>query len=135
MMKKARGWSRPDARVAALSLWLGVATIAAHVLRIRTAGLPPAPDAAPLAILLVAFALTEGFAVHVRVRRGGHAMSLSEIPMVLGLLSVDPTLLLCVRLIGGIVGLSVLRRQRGVKLGFNIALLGVQTTVAAVLLR
>ncbi|WP_433080929.1 putative bifunctional diguanylate cyclase/phosphodiesterase [Dactylosporangium sp. CA-052675] len=135
MMTKVRGWGRPDTRVATLSLWLGVATVATHALRIRTVGLPTAPDAVPLAILLVAFALTEGFAIHVRVRRGGHAMSLSEIPMVLGLLSVDPTLLLCVRLIGGVVGLSVLRRQRGVKLGFNIALLGVQTTAAAVLLR
>jgi diguanylate cyclase (GGDEF)-like protein len=86
-------------------------------------------------ILLVAFALTEGFAVHVRVRRGGHAMSLSEIPMVLGLLSTDATLLLAARLIGGVLGLAVLRGQRGVKLGFNVALLGVQTTVAAALLR
>ena len=34
--------------------------------------------------------VTEGFAIHVRVRRGGHAISLSEIPMVLGLLAVDP---------------------------------------------
>ncbi|GAA2363268.1 putative bifunctional diguanylate cyclase/phosphodiesterase [Dactylosporangium salmoneum] len=134
-MTKARGWSRPDARVATLSLWLGVATIAAHALRIRSVGLPADPDPMPLGILLVAFALTEGFAVHVRVRRGGHAMSLSEIPMVLGLLSVDPTLLLCVRLIGGVIGLAGLRGQRGVKLGFNVALLGVQTTAAAVLLR
>ncbi|WP_433052655.1 putative bifunctional diguanylate cyclase/phosphodiesterase [Dactylosporangium sp. CS-033363] len=134
-MKKVRGWSRPDTRVATLSLWLGVATVAAHALRIRSVGLPADPDPVPLAILLVAFALTEGFAIHIRVRRGGHAMSLSEIPMVLGLLSVDPTLLLCVRLIGGVVGLTVLRRQRGIKLGFNIALLGVQTTASAVLLR
>ncbi|WP_432980593.1 putative bifunctional diguanylate cyclase/phosphodiesterase [Dactylosporangium sp. CA-233914] len=119
----------------ALSLWLGVATIAWHAVRIRTVGLPGDPEPVPLAILTVAFALTEGFAVHVRVRRGGHAMSLSEIPMVLGLLSVDATLLLCVRLIGGIIGLALLRRQRGIKLGFNVALLGVQTTAAAVLLR
>ncbi|WP_432832072.1 putative bifunctional diguanylate cyclase/phosphodiesterase [Dactylosporangium sp. CA-092794] len=134
-MKRARGWSRPDARVATLSLWLGLATVAAHTLRIRNAGLPAHPDPVPLAILLVAFALTEGFAVHVRVRRGGHAMSLSEIPMVLGLLAVDPTLLLCVRLIGGAVGLAWLRGQRGVKLGFNVALLGVQTTASTMLLR
>ncbi|WP_433211127.1 putative bifunctional diguanylate cyclase/phosphodiesterase [Dactylosporangium sp. CS-047395] len=134
-MKKVSGWSRPDARVATLSLWLGVATVAAHALRIRSVGLPADPNPVPLAILLVAFALTEGFAIHIRVRRGGHAMSLSEIPMVLGLLSVDPTLLLCVRLIGGVVGLTVLRRQRGIKLGFNLALLGVQTTASAVLLR
>ncbi|MFI5913543.1 putative bifunctional diguanylate cyclase/phosphodiesterase [Dactylosporangium sp. NPDC051541] len=134
-MTKVRGWSRPDARVAMLSLWLGIATIAAHAVRIRTIGLPADPDPVPLAILLVAFALTEGFAIHVRVRRGGHAMSLSEIPMVLGLLSVDPTLLLCVRLIGGVAGLAFLRGQRGIKLGFNVALLGVQTTASAVLLR
>jgi diguanylate cyclase (GGDEF)-like protein len=134
-MKRARGWSRPDARVATLSLGLGVATVATHGLRIRSVGLPADPDPVPLAVLLVAFALTEGFAVHVRVRRGGHAMSLSEIPMVLGLLSMDPTLLLGVRLVGGIIGLAGLRGQRGIKLGFNVALLGAQTTVAAELLR
>ena len=55
--------------------------------------------------------------------------------MVLGLLSVDPTLLLVVRLLGGGLGLSVLRRQRGVKLAFNIALLGVQATASSVMLR
>ncbi|GAA2624492.1 hypothetical protein GCM10010399_64830 [Dactylosporangium fulvum] len=129
-----RGWSRPDARVAALSLWLGVATVVAHTLWVRDAGLPENPDPVPLGILLVAFALTEGFAVHIRVRRGGHAMSLSEIPMVLGLLSTDPTLLLAVRLLGGVIGLALLRGQRGVKLGFNMALLGVQTTATAAML-
>ncbi|GAB3864499.1 putative bifunctional diguanylate cyclase/phosphodiesterase [Dactylosporangium cerinum] len=133
-MKKARAWSRPDARVAALSLWLGAATVVAHGLRIQHGGLPSSADALPLILLGAAFAVTEGFAVHIRVRRGGHAMSLSEIPMVLGLLAVDPTLLLVVRLLGGGLGLVVLRRQRGVKLGFNVALLGVQTTASSVML-
>jgi hypothetical protein len=30
--------------------------------------------------LLVMFSLAEGFAIHVRVRRRGHAMSVTEIP-------------------------------------------------------
>src|SRR6185369_12857065 len=89
----------------------------------------------PIWVLAVAFAVTEGFAIHVRVRRGGHAMSLSEIPMVLGVLGTDPSALLLARLVGGGAGLAGLRGQRGMKLVFNLALLGVQTTAAAMVYR
>ncbi len=84
-----------------------------------------------LVSLTALFAVTEGFVVHVRVRRGGHAISLSEIPMVLALLAVDPVLAVAARVIGGGAGLVGLRRQRGGKLAFNVALIGVQAAVAA----
>jgi diguanylate cyclase (GGDEF)-like protein len=135
-MGKLAWWIRPDGRVAALSLWLALVTVAAHAIWVRagehptmTAGLLP-----PWALGL-AFAATEGFAVHIRVRRGGHSIGLSEIPMVLGLLGTDPTTLLVVRMIGAGAGLIVLRRQRGVKLAFNLSLFAVQTTVAALVFR
>jgi diguanylate cyclase (GGDEF)-like protein len=135
-MGKLAWWTRPDGRVAALSLWLALVTFGAHALWLQagehpsvTAGLLP-----PWALAL-AFAVTEGFAVHIRVRRGGHSIGLSEIPMVLGLLGTDPTTLLVVRMVGAGAGLVFLRRQRGVKLAFNLSLFGVQTTVAAVVFR
>jgi diguanylate cyclase (GGDEF)-like protein len=124
-------WGRPDRRVAALSLWLGAAALVAHAVRLRYDHPVLDLGLAPALALALAFAATEGFAVHIRVRRGGHAMSLSEIPMVLGLLSADPSVLLLIRLAGGGAGLAVVRRQRGVKLGFNLALLAVQATTAA----
>ncbi len=124
-------WSRPSSRVAALSLALGAATLAAHAWTRWRADAPPDLTGAllPAVALAAVFALTEGFAIHLRVRRGGHAMSISEIPMVLGMLAVAPVVLLAARLVGGGIGLALLRRQRGQKLGFNLALIGVQATV------
>jgi diguanylate cyclase (GGDEF)-like protein len=84
-----------------------------------------------LVALTALFAVTEGFAVHVRVRRGAHAISLSEIPMVFALLTVDPVLAIAARVIGGGAGLVGLRHQRGGKLAFNLGLIGVQASVAA----
>jgi diguanylate cyclase (GGDEF)-like protein len=129
-------WMRPEGRVAALSFWLGVVTLGAHGVRLAQSGLPTLDGGiVPAWALVLGFAATEGFVIHIRVRRGGHAMSLSEIPMVLGLLGTDPSVLLLARLVGGGAGLVFLRHQRGVKLGFNLALLGVQATAAAVVFR
>jgi len=136
--RSGRPWwfLRPDAKVTALSLGLGAATIAAHAALLRD-GLPSLDwEVAPVwVVLLLMFAATDGFAIHLRVRRGGHAMSLSEIPMVLGVLGTDPTLLVLARVLGGGAGLAFLRRQRGVKLRFNLVLLGVQATVAVLMYR
>ncbi|HWG98982.1 MAG TPA: EAL domain-containing protein [Pilimelia sp.] len=127
------GWSRADRRIAALSTLLGAATLAA--LGVLAAGGVTWPStglaAAWLPGLVAVFALTEGFVIHLHVRRGGHAMSLSEIPMVFSLLTVDPALAVLARVVGGGAGLVLVRRQRGVKLAFNVGLLGVQAAVAA----
>ena len=66
--------------------------------------------------------------MHVRVRRGAHAINLSEFPMVLGLLAFDPVTVILARALGGGAGLFVLRRQRGAKLAFNVALLAAQAS-------
>ncbi len=129
-------WSRPEGRVALLTALLGAAGVAVVGLLAGGGVTPPrAADAGWLPVLAVAFAATEGFVIHVRVRRGGHAMSLGEIPMVLGLLSFDPLLVVLARLIGGGAGLLLVRRQRGAKLLFNLALLVLQSAVAAAVLR
>jgi diguanylate cyclase (GGDEF)-like protein len=129
---RPRWCARPDARVAALSLSLGVVTLAA-LLALAAGGvaLPVGVTGLWLAALVLLFALTEGFVVHLQVRRGGHAVSLSEVPMMLALLAVDPVLAVLARVAGGTAGLVLLRRQRGGKLAFNIALVGVQAVVAA----
>jgi diguanylate cyclase (GGDEF)-like protein len=83
-----------------------------------------------LAVLAVLFALTEGFTVYVRVRRGAHGISLSEFPMVLGMLAFDPFAVIVLRALAGGLGLFTLRHQRGGKLAFNVALLAAQASVA-----
>lgn len=101
------------------AMWLadGIPAIGAHVL--------------PLAIVVILFAVAEKLIVTFPVRRGSHTISLSEVPLVLGLVILSPPLLVAARVIGGLIGLTVLRRQRRSKLAFNTALYAVQTTAAA----
>jgi diguanylate cyclase (GGDEF)-like protein len=82
-----------------------------------------------LAVLALCFAVTEGFTMHLRVRRGAHAVNLSEFPMVLGVLAFDPIAIIVMRAAAGGLGLFALRRQRGAKLAFNVALLATQASV------
>jgi diguanylate cyclase (GGDEF)-like protein len=129
-LEPGRFWRSPDGRVAALSVGVAACTVVVQVFLLIKEGLPSLHGAVvPVWVLVLMFAATEGFAIHVRVRRGGHAMGLSEIPMVLGLLGSAPLVLLGARLLGGTAGLFALRRQRGLKLGFNVALIGVQASV------
>ncbi|GIJ44465.1 hypothetical protein Val02_13510 [Virgisporangium aliadipatigenens] len=131
-----RGRVSPDHRVIALSVALGVMVLAGHAYVLVTHPLPNISDGfVPLWMLVLMFAATEGFAIHLRVRRGGHALGFSEIPMVLGMLATAPSLLLITRMVGGGLGLALLRRQRGVKLGFNLALIAVQASVAPLIFR
>jgi diguanylate cyclase (GGDEF)-like protein len=127
--------SSPDRRVLSLSALLTVVALAGYA-AILAAGWPAprqigAPVLGTLALLGALFC-AEGFTVHLRVRRGSHAISLVEIPMVLGLLSGAPWLLVPLRVGSGALGLALLRGQRRtkVKLTFNVALLCVQSVVA-----
>jgi diguanylate cyclase (GGDEF)-like protein len=126
------GARTPGARVLALSAALAIVVVIVQAAMWRLLG-PPAPHSAGpllLGILALLFALAERFTVKFPVRRGAHTMSLSEIPLVLGLLMIHPLLLLLVRLAGALAGLIVLRRQRGSKLAFNTTLYLAQATTA-----
>src|SRR3954466_4079414 len=88
-------------------------------------------DAIVLCAITAMSAASEGFAIHIRVRRGAHALSLSEVPIVVGLLAAGPLALLVGRVVGGGTGMLLVRRQRGSKLAFNTALLAAHATMAA----
>jgi diguanylate cyclase (GGDEF)-like protein len=124
-------WSRPGVRVVALTaaMAIGAALVQITVLGGHAWSYPY--DVVMTGVLLAMSVASEGLAVHVRVRRGGHAVSLSEIPVVLGLIFAGPLVLLASRVVGGGAGLILLRRQRGTKLAFNVAMLGLHTTVGA----
>jgi diguanylate cyclase (GGDEF)-like protein len=86
-----------------------------------------------LAAIAVLFAASERFIVTFPVRRGSHTISLSEIPLILGLVTLTPAALVLVRVVGGLAGLVLLSRQRGGKLAFNTALYGIQATAAGLI--
>jgi len=123
------------ARIAGLTALLAAVSAAAHAAWFT--GIPPVTgrQVAVAATLAVLFALGERFVITIPVRRGSHTLSLSEIPLVLGLVLLPPPLLAAARLAGGLTGLTVFRRQRGGKLLFNLALYLTQVTVAAGVLR
>jgi diguanylate cyclase (GGDEF)-like protein len=126
-----RWWARPEGRVGLLTGLMGAVTAGSALALVPDAPGPPGPgDWWWAGALALAFGLTDGFAVHVRTRRGAHALGLSEIPTVLGMLSLTPVLVVAARLAGGIAGLTGLRHQRGMKLWFNLGLVGVQAGVA-----
>ena len=88
-------WSRPDVRVALLTGLMGASTVA---LVVTLVGHHSTPIRWWLLLALTAlFAITEGFVVHLRVRRGAHAISFAEIPMVFAPLTVDPVLAIAER--------------------------------------
>ena len=123
------------ARVTGLTVVLAAVPVTVHAAWL--AGIPPVTgrQVAVAAALAVLFALGERFVVTIPVRRGSHMLSLSEIPLVLGLVLLPPPLLAVARLAGGLTGLTVFRRQRGGKLAFNLALYLTQVTVAEAALR
>ena len=86
-----RWWSRPANRVTALSLGLGAVILVAQAGYLSMVGAPDLRHDLFHALAVMAiFFVSEGFAIHLRVRRGGHAMSVSEIPVVLGILTARP---------------------------------------------
>jgi diguanylate cyclase (GGDEF)-like protein len=128
----ALAWARtPATRVGALTALLAVLSVAAQIGWFTGAHTLTGGDIAGLITVAVLFAGADRFVVTFPVRRGAHTLSLSEVPLVLGLVMLSPVLLVLVRLAGGLVGLLAFRRQRGSKLAFNLALYAAQVTVAA----
>jgi diguanylate cyclase (GGDEF)-like protein len=121
------------------SVWvlsLGAAGAAAFLL-VSAWDLPgPLPSLAiPWWALLLGFFLAEYAVVHVHIRRETHTMSLSEVPLVLGLFAVSPAVLVAVQMVGMGAGLVVFRRQRPVKIAFNLAQSALGTTIAVLIFR
>jgi diguanylate cyclase (GGDEF)-like protein len=74
-----------------------------------------------VAVLTAAFVVTESTQIHVELNRQTVSLSLSELPLVVGLFLVDPVALLLARLTGALL-VAVGRRTAPYKAGFNTAL-------------
>ena len=109
-------------RVAILSItMLGVAAVL-FTLVVDTHAPPVSAIDVPMPALLLGglFFVTEGFVVHLQLRRQTQSFSLSEVPFVLGLFFVSPVVLIPARLIGGVLALLTVRRQPLIKALFNL---------------
>ena len=92
------------------------------------------PDIGPLVmpwwLIAAVFAVVEMLIINLPVRRDSHSISLSEIPLILGLAFASPAALVIGRLVGGGGALAIFRRQQPLKLAFNASLFYLETVVA-----
>ena len=94
-----------------------------------------APLSIPAALLLLLFAVVEMYVLHVQVRREARTISMSEIPLVLGMFFVPPVTVMIVRVLGSGLVYALYRRQAPLKLAFNVALNGAETGLALLVFR
>jgi len=111
--------------VAAIALWLGV---------VRDLVPYEAAVDIPWWALAIGFAVAEAFVIHAHVRGSAHSLSLSEVPLVLGLLLADPSDLILAMVVGPAVVLAFTRGHGVVRLFFNLAQFALTGCIATVVL-
>ena len=118
-------------------LTLGMAVVATALSWVALGVLPSADHhpSVPWWALIVCFAATEVFVVLLRLKKGAHSVSLSEIPLVVGLAFTSVGGLLFARVAGAGAVVAFHRGQRGVKLAFNLVHFMLEASVALVVYR
>ncbi|HEU6446441.1 MAG TPA: EAL domain-containing protein [Gaiellaceae bacterium] len=104
-----------------------VATFAGVVDQSRTS---PTGFVGAFLTVAVLFTLTEAYPIHLHFRGQAHSFSLSDVALVLGLFTLMPAELLASQLLGGLVAVVLLRRQRPIKAAFNLAQYALTCSVA-----
>jgi signal transduction histidine kinase len=89
----------------------------------------------PWWMLAILFYAAEVYVVHFQFRRDAHSLSLSEIPLVLGLFFTSPQGLIAAQIIGAVAALAYHRRQSVVKLVFNTGSFALSATTAILIFR
>ena len=110
---------------AALVLLACAVWVAADLGGVGAAGQP----AWVLGVLIVAFLLAESTLLHIEFRKQTNLVTLSEIPLIVGLFLVSPFALLLVRLAGG-AAVAAWQRRDPLKTAFNLALAAAEVVVA-----
>ena len=116
---------------------IGALALGGLVLLVLLRDFGPVSPHGPLSLLIVAvlFALAESCVVHVYVDRQARTFSLSEIPLVLGLVYLGPLALVAARLLGSLAALTSIRRQPLTKLLFNLSYFLLDTCIAVTVYR
>ena len=127
--------SGPSTRVFGLAMLLAAAAALLYTQLLQG---EPAVDGGALGMVIalpVIFAVAEMCVVHVHLRTEATSFSMSEIALVLGLVYASPGQLLVARLVGGVAALVLHRRQRWLKVTFNLSLFALETCVAILVFR
>jgi diguanylate cyclase (GGDEF)-like protein len=124
-------------RLGPARVWLFIGVVAAISVAVWEAilgGVVPFHHQGAISIqwweLAIAFYLAEVFVVHLQFRKQAHSLSLTEAGLVLGLFFATPGSLLAAQVAGAGLALSLHRRQRPIKLAFNLAQMPLCTGIA-----
>jgi len=126
--------------VRAAAIWLLIAliagaTVALYLGVVRDLSAYTGGFHVPWWALAVAFAATEVFIIHAHIRGSAHTLSLSELPLVVGLLLAAPQELILAHVVGPVLVLLFIRRSAPVKLAFNVAQFALTATLTVVVLQ
>src|SRR5215208_110026 len=128
-----------NVRLRAAAIWLLVALVAGTAVALYVGvvrDLPAYTDGfhVPWWPLAVGFAATEVFVIHAHFRGSAHTLSLSELPLVVGLLLGAPQELVIAQVAGPILVLLFVRGSAPVKVAFNVAQFALTATLTVVVL-
>ncbi|HEU4347585.1 MAG TPA: bifunctional diguanylate cyclase/phosphodiesterase [Actinoplanes sp.] len=121
-----------SARVGPVGLTAGLILISIAVWVLADLGSVPV-ESQPvwvLGALFAAFLVAESTLMHIEFRKQSNMITLSEIPLVVGLFLVSPAALVAVRVLA-VAAVSGWQRRNPVKTVFNMALTGAEVVVAA----
>ncbi len=137
--------ARPGRVAGSGRIWLAIAAVAALgglllalVLTLGPAALDGRAWLSPLPVaiaLLVAFAAAEVAEVHIPTRRSTYTLTLSDIPLVMGLFFLGPAALVLVRVAGAAVPRALTGHLPPRKIAFNLAWNAVEVCSAVLLWR
>ena len=134
MSLRVRATISPTYRVVLLTIMLLAAAIACTSTFENGRSLLHRP-ALPWYVLIVLFAVAESSVLHIQLRREARTVSLSEIPLVLGLFLAPPVTLVVTRLLGALAVFIFIRRQPYMKLIFNVGLMSFDGSLAVAVFR
>lgn len=126
---------RPSATlpVWALAVAVGVAALALTIWAVAPLS-APGSELLAWPILAIAFVVAERVIVHFEFRHDSHAVSFSAVPLVVGLFTVDPLLLVGLA-VGGLTLALAVRRQSPLKLIVNVAAAWINVAVTVWIFR
>jgi diguanylate cyclase (GGDEF)-like protein len=128
--------SRFDGPIRVGVLGCVVAGLAGTIYALALAGLDaPGTLRVPWWTLVLVFLAAEASVVHLHFRSEAHSLSLSEAGLVFGLFFASPFGLISAQLAGGSLALLAFRRQRPLKVAFNLAQFALSSCLALLIFR
>ena len=118
-------------RVPLLIVGIAAASLVLYFVFLARTEAPTGSIQIPWWSFALVFFLTEAFPVHVHFRSEAHSLSLGELGIVLALYHASPGELLSAQLLGAGLALTIVRRQRPLKLAFNLAVFSLGSCLCA----